>query len=251
MIVRPHPAGWRITLHAAHGLLAAALYTQLEERLPVALRLPTLLAVAQHDDHQLDFTEGDYLTAGGAPKDFTQLAMDDAQRSLQASRLLQEAYRKHAWTYLLIGKHYTFLYREQAVDKRLRELLLQIEDRSKQLLQERSWKARELERTYQRMRFCDRLSLILCGEEVPAMGRELEINDALGKPHYVKQFAETDSLSVRPWPFAGDSFEVRGESFVLPELVYDDSRALGRRLAEAVAEERCWKFTKSLVATDG
>lgn len=251
MIVRPHPSGWRITLHPAHGLLAAALYTQLEERLPAALRLPTLLAVAQHDDHQLDFREADYLTEGGAPKDFTLLAMDDAQRSLQADRLLQEAYRKHAWTYLLIGKHYTFLYREQAVDTRLNALLTRIEERSQQLLKDRKWKARELERTYQRMRFCDRLSLILCGEEVPAMGRELEINDALGKPHYVRQSAETDTLSVRPWPFAGDSFEVRGESFVLPELVYDDSAALGERLAAAVAEERCWRFEKGPAATHG
>ena len=242
MIVRPHPAGWRITLHPAHGLLAAALYTQLRNQATPALHLPSLLAVGQHDDHQLDFSRGNYLTAGGAPQDFTLMTMDDAQRSLQAEQLLEEAYRKHAWTYLLIGKHYEFLYQGQEVDERLRTLLADLPRRRTAILEGRGWDAEELDRTYDRMRFCDRLSLILCGEEVPTMGRALEINAALGEAHFVRELPDQEQLTVRPWPFVADRFTVRSESFVLEQLTFADSQSLGATLADTTAEERSWTF---------
>ena len=240
----PTPAGWRITLHPAHGMLAASLFQQLEKNLPEELLLPSLLAVAEHDDHQLDFAEGNYLTERGAPKDFALMEMKDAQRSLQAEDLLQDAYRKHAWTYLLIGKHYEFLYAGQEVDERLRGLLQEVFAKRDELLKSRGWKLKSLEVAYGYLRFCDRLSLILCGDEVPTLGREVEINDALGRPHYVRQDPQTDILTVNPWPFAQERFIVRGESFVLEELVYASSEALGQTLTKVVAKERSWSFAQ-------
>ena len=244
MLVRPHPTGWRITLHPAHGMLAASLFQQLERTLPQELLLPSLLAVAEHDDHQLDFAEGNYLTERGAPKDFALMEMKDGQRSLQAENLLREAYRKHTWTYLLIGKHYEFLYAGQEVDERLHGLLQAILTKRDELLKSRGWKLKSLEVAYGYLRFCDRLSLILCGDEVPTLGRKVEINDALGRPHYVCQDPQTGILTVNPWPFAEERFVVRSESFVLEELVYASSEALGQALATAVAKERSWSFAQ-------
>ena len=241
MLVRPHPAGWRIVFHPAHGLLASSLYRQLENTLPEDLHLPTLLAVAQHDDHQLDFNSGNYLTERGAPKDFTLMAMDDAQRSLQAEGLLEDAYRKHAWTYLLIGRHYEFLYDGQKVDERLQTLLTDIRARRDTLLKARNWDREQLELAYGYLRFCDRLSLILCGEDVPTGGRQLEINDALGETAFLRRETEDGScLSVTPWPFTATEFTVEVECFMLDRLSFPTSEALGETLSSATAEVQRW-----------
>ncbi|WP_238751596.1 DUF3891 family protein [Neolewinella maritima] len=244
MLVRPHPAGWRITLHPAHGFLAADLFGHLAVALPEELLLPTLLAVAEHDDHQLDFRTGDYLTERGAPRDFSLMDTEDAQRSLQSEALLADAHRKHAWTYLLLGMHYEFLYAGQSVDERLKALLKDIATRRKQLLRQRHWKQKVLATTYGYLRFCDRLSLILCGEDVPTLGRQLEINDALGKVHYLRQQPDTERLTVTPWPFTTDRFTVRGESFVVQQLAFASSAALGDVLRDTVAEVREWEFVR-------
>ncbi|NJB84970.1 hypothetical protein GGR26_000715 [Lewinella marina] len=244
MLVRPHPEGWRITLHPAHGLLAADIYSHLPSVAPPGLSLPTLLAVAQHDDHQVDFSSGDYLTDRGAPKDFTLLRMDEAQRSEQAEALLEDAYRKHLWTGLLIGRHYEHLYKGESVDARLKKLLKGIVVKRKQVLQQRGWPAELLETVYGRMRFCDRLSLILCGEELPAQGRRLEVNDGLGEPTFVCQDPETEELKLAPWCLAEAEATVSVESYVLDQLTYTSGSALGAALAKGLPEVREWKFKK-------
>ncbi|THH41832.1 DUF3891 family protein [Neolewinella litorea] len=244
MLVRPHPDGWRITLHPAHGLLAADLYTHLPRVVPPALALPTLLAVAQHDDHQIDFSSGDYLTERGAPKDFTLLRMNESQRSEQAEHLLADAYRKHLWTGLVIGRHYEYLYDGEAVDARLKKLLRRIADKRKKVLKARGWPAELLETTYGRLRFCDRLSLILCGEELPAVGRRLEVNEGLGEATFVNQHPETDEINLTPWCFAEDRVKVSVESYVLDKLTFSSGKALGEALAGTLPELREWVFVK-------
>ncbi len=242
MIVRPHPAGWRLTLHPAHGLLAAKLYRQLPPEAPGVPPTATLIAVADHDDHQLDFARGHYLTAAGAPQDFAFMAMDDEQRSLQAEALLEGARRKSRWVGRLIGRHYRFLYEGQDVDGRLAAVLADIEAFEARAAADAEPDAAALDLTYGRMRFCDRLSLILCGEELPALGREVEINDGLGEHAYAKQDQEGGVVRVRPWPFAREAFEVSVESYVVAQLSFENSAALGEVLAKAEPEVRRWRL---------
>ena len=244
MIVRPHPAGWRVSLHPAHGLLAAELYQHLAGTPDAAPGLPTLLAVADHDDHQLDFTESNYLTELGAPKDFTLLAPNDRQRSLQLERLLTTTYRKHLWTYLLIGKHYEFLYDGQPVDTHLKTTLKEIATQRKKILAARNeWSADLLERTYAGMRFCDRLSLLLYGDDVPTLGRAIEINDALGAPAMLCQEPKSGHLHVTPWPFMRKRFTVTVFPYVLPHLRFNSSEALGEAIASAIPEAQPVTFS--------
>ncbi len=244
MIVRPHSRGWRITLHPAHGLLAAELYRQLPPDAPGVPPTATLIAVADHDDHQLDFRRGHYLTAAGAPQDFAFMAMDDEQRSLQAEALLEGVRRKRRWVGRLIGRHYRFLYEGQDVDARLAAVLRDIDTFESSSDPDGEPDAAQLDETYGRMRFCDRLSLVLCGEELPAMGREVEINDGLGAHTYAKQDAESGVVIVRPWPFARHSFEVSVESYLLEQLSFESSVELGDVLAEARVEVRTWRLSR-------
>ena len=240
MIVRPHPRGWRVTLHPAHGLLAAELYVRLPPDAPGVPALPTLLAVADHDDHQLDFARGHYLTEAGAPQDFTFMAMDDDQRSRQAEALLRAARRKHRWTARLIGRHYRTLYDGQDVDARLRHVLDDIA-RFEALADPRADPSADcLEATYGRMLFCDRVSLMLAGDEAPAVGRAIEVNAALGYAVALRQNPDSAVVTLDPWPFHESAFEVGIESYVLEQLRFDDSAALGEAFAKTHPEWRTW-----------
>ena len=76
---------------------------------------------------------------------------------------------------------------------------------------------------YDLLHWADRLSLILCRQELPEMGREVEIS-ALPPGHqlhasYVSQLAGPGSPAVvRPWPFAGKELEVSVEGQELHQL---------------------------------
>ena len=50
MIVSSHQKGWKIITQRSHGLLAAMIAYQYSINLPVEIMMPTLLAIAEHDD---------------------------------------------------------------------------------------------------------------------------------------------------------------------------------------------------------
>ena len=247
MIVRPHPAGWQITLHPAHGLLAAELYTHLPPDPPPVPRLATLVAVAQHDDHQLDFSRGHYLTDAGAPKDFTLMELNDDFRSTQAMELVTEMRRKHRWAARLLGRHLHFLYDEQPVDQRLKQLLLDVDAFEARSNTDLDPAAAHLEHVYERMSFVDRLSLVLAGDEVPAMGRSLELSPLSAKPTFIRQADHAELLHITPWPFVENQITVGVEVYVLEQLQFDSSAALGDAIANTHPNWRSWTLA---AATD-
>jgi len=66
---------------------------------------------------------------------------------------------------------------------------------------------------YDFMRWCDRLSLILCQRQVPMGGRKLEIiTDSEGLSYSLFR-SEQGDLTVDPWPFSTDSFSVSVDAF--------------------------------------
>ncbi|MBC7440062.1 MAG: DUF3891 family protein, partial [Flavobacterium sp.] len=50
MIVTSHNDGWKIITQRSHGLLSAMLAFQFEIDLPNEIMVPTLIAIAEHDD---------------------------------------------------------------------------------------------------------------------------------------------------------------------------------------------------------
>ena len=50
MIVTSHQKGWKIINQRSHGLLAAMLAFKYDIDLPNEIMVPTLIAIAEHDD---------------------------------------------------------------------------------------------------------------------------------------------------------------------------------------------------------
>lgn len=235
MIVRSIDEGWRIIFHAAHGLLAEeiASYLEFAEQLPF-WKL-TKIAIGMHDDGKQPFLPGQrsYLTRAGAPKDFTLMSMKSDDRVEDAKRQIWEAKKKHRWIGCLVSFHTDFLYRGEDVSGEMRRLLdeeIKWRDRT---ITELEVSPELLQRSYDWMRWCDRCSLILCGDDVPAMGRQVEIiTDSTGKRFDMSSDADS-YLRIKPWPFAVPTFRLTVETRTVEQLTFSDDADLATKLREA------------------
>ena len=70
MIVLSHQQGWKIITQRSHGLLAGMLAYEYDIDLPVDILLPTLVAIAEHDDGVMEMLAPQNLTDAGAPRSF-------------------------------------------------------------------------------------------------------------------------------------------------------------------------------------
>jgi hypothetical protein len=242
MIVNHTPAGWQIIYQQAHALLAAQLLHQWPAFLPMDQWVGLLTAAAQHDDEQADWTGHYGLTPAGAPANFTM-----KEFSLeQATRLMGAARFQGRWRSLLTSLHLSTLYeslrgQRKDIDAFLDEQLLC----QKKWLRELKIKKADAQRAYNLLHWCDRLSLILCRQELPEMGRALEIyRGPDGHRHEVRRPTEDGPVQIQPWPFREAQFTVSVEASVLHQLQFTDDAELATALREAPIETLHWELAK-------
>jgi len=95
-----------------------------------------------------------------------------------------------------------------------------------------------VQKTYDWMHFCDRLSLILCGEDVPAMNRRLEIITNNEGTRFEIWQDERDCIRVSPWPFVENIVEFAVEYRTVKQLSFVDDVELGDALKACPVELR-------------
>lgn len=246
MIVTSVEDGWEIVFQPAHGLLAGRLADHLAEEHRCEYWFETKAAITSHDDHKVAFRDDgrSYVTEVGAPKDFTLVSMSAEKRFTEVRDRIENAYRKHRWIGLLESSHADFLYAEQKVSKSLEDLLETETKRRKLVLRGLKRKKCDLEKSYEIMRWCDRCSLVLCQDKVPAMGRHLEILTRSNGTRYDISRRKDDSVTVEPWPFALDEFSISVEVHTLRQLSFADDAELKRALNECEPKFRTWQFKK-------
>lgn len=240
MIVRSVASGWEVIYQSAHALLAGQIASQLKRLPQVDYWAETLAAIVDHDDHKEAFGQNLYLTEVGAPRDFTQFEQTARERFLEVRRRIEHGYRKHRWIGLLAARHAEELYREAKVSKALRDLLQQEQDKRTSVLRDLGTSAAALEIAYRVMQWCDRLSLIFCLGEVPAMHRRLEIATLDGKESYGLWETDESRVVVDPWPFLSETVTFHVEVRTLHQLGFRTDRELEQCLLECAVEDRGW-----------
>ncbi len=94
------------------------------------------------------------------------------------------------------------------------------------------------------MQWCDRLSLILCRQELPEAERALEIsNGPDGNRYDVRQLAN-GTIQVLPWPFGSNYFTVTVEASYLQQLQFQSEDELATALRQAPICLKSWKLLK-------
>lgn len=239
MIVNLQADGWEIIYHRAHALLAAQIAGawHLEDASPSVV--DTIAAIAHHDDLEKEWEE-DQLTPAGAPMDFTLERQTPIEK---LSKHLENSLYRGRWVALLTSMHQCFLNQgSQDQSSDIKQFLKEQQDLQTKWRKELGVNKKQAESAYQFMKWCDRLSLILCQRKIPDNQRELEINQgADGKTYYISQ-SEDGYLTVNPWCFAQDKLTFKVEASYLSQIQFADNQSLTAALKSAPRKYLEWTF---------
>ncbi|MBD2020293.1 DUF3891 family protein [Leptolyngbya sp. FACHB-36] len=241
MIVSLTQSGWRVIYHRAHALLAAQLAGQWSRENAPPRLYETLAAISHHDDLEKEW-EHDILTEAGAPKDF--MLESSTSYDLLRKHLERSLYRSR-WVALLNSMHMTRLNAASRGKSEEADTFLAEQAQNQQRWREELEISQEdADSAYAFMQWCDRLSLILCQQELPADERALEISKGLdGKRYDVLQY-NNELVTVQPWCFEDDRFTVNVEASLLNQVKFEDNDELIDALKQAPRILLEWTFVK-------
>lgn len=239
MIVNAIPEGWEVIYQQAHGILAAELAYRLKPELQCAHWVETLVAIANHDNRQRTWRGKDGLTPAGAPADFT-LQPNELE---QAKALMHAVRFQGRWVALLTSMHMSYLYENRRGESKATDTFLD----EQQELQQNCLKSigvsqKEASQAYAIMQWCDRLSLILCRNELPDDERTLEITAGPDEKVYFAKQLPSGTVHVEPWPFAQKQLEVQAEYRVLTQLQFKNDGELAEALHQAEVKSKKWEL---------
>lgn len=241
MIVNLTANGWEIIYHRAHALLAAKIAGHWPKKNIPERFYETIAAISQHDDLEKEWEE-DSLSEVGTPLDFT-LEKKSSEEKLIKS--IEAALYKGRWVALMTSKHFSFLHQSQReTSEEWNKFLDELLDQQKQWQEELAVSEEKVEECYTFMRWCDRLSLILCQQKLPANQRALEITKGPSGKLYNIKLNNDGYLQVMPWPFEEKKFTVDVEVHYLSQVTFSDNQALNTALKQAPTKFKEWTFIK-------
>lgn len=246
MIVNKSLLGLHIIFHEAHGLLAGKIANEITPKHRPIHWFETLIAICEHDDRQLNFHEKNYLSEIGVPLDFTEEKSSVKDALTRMERILKSAANKSLWVKLLISYHLEFIYSNMKKQSKLITSFFQEEEKTRKTILDLFKISDEKARTsYEFLRFCDRLSLILCTDEAPEAGRLLEINTSIdGETFFIKK-TENEKLIITPWIFDADEFELSIEERILKKTQFSSSDQFEFALMNSKPHFKKWVLKKS------
>ncbi len=246
MIVNKSVVGIHIILHEAHGLLAGKIANEIAVEYRPIHWFETIIAICEHDDRQLNFDEKEYLSDIGVPLDFTEERASIKDVMKRMKRILKSAGNKSLWVKLLISYHLEFIYSHLVDESKQITEFFQDEEQARNLILKQFKISDKKARTfYEFLRFCDRLSLILCKDETPECNRLLEINTSInGETYFIKK-TEKDELIITPWIFSSTAFELSIEERILKETQFPSSEKFETALMDTKPQFKKWTILKS------
>lgn len=241
MIVNKSVVGIHIIFHEAHGLLAGKIANEIEAKYRPIHWFETLIAICEHDDRQLNFDEKDYLSEIGVPLNFTEDKSSIQEVMKRMNRILKSTFNKSLWVKLLISYHLEFIYSNlKEESKQITNFFKEEEQIRQDILKQFNISDKKARTYYEFLRFCDRLSLILCTDEAPDGGRLLEINTSInGETFFIKK-TENNELIITPWIFSTPKFELSIEERILKETQFTSSNQFETVLMAAKPVFKKW-----------
>ena len=222
MIVTSHQKGWKIINQRSHGLLAAMIAYQYDIDLPNDIMVPTIIAIAEHDDGAQETNEGKNLTEAGAPRNFT---VDDGSKKAdikQKLAVMEMATAKCQLNALLTSLHIDFIFSDskEAHNAELKEFLKDQEKNRKEILKNLEINKDYAERLYRLVEWCDAFSLLICMDKIQPEGRKMEISKSPDNDMNQTYYLKDNIITVDPWPFKNKNFKVFYEYKIIEQLKF-------------------------------
>ncbi|HEX8460889.1 MAG TPA: DUF3891 family protein [Segetibacter sp.] len=241
MIVNYIETGWQVITQRAHGIVAAqlAMHWKAEDR--PQRWLETLLAIAEHDDAEVELDGENLLTETGGPLNFSMKRFELEH----VNKLSIFTIAKSRYIALLVSIHMDFLYRKE--EKENPEVHAFLE---KQRALQEEWRKqlgidkKEGDRIYYLLEWCDAFSLILCQQQVQPEKRGIEISTGPDGAIYHLYEEKPGVLTVEPWPFESDTLKVSFESREIKQLKFESSAEFREAFNHAVVKDNVWEIRK-------
>jgi hypothetical protein len=243
MIVHQIPTGWQIIYHRSHALLAAEIAYQWDADKQPARIADTITAIAQHDDLEREW-EGDHIGPSGAPLDFT---LDTKPLNFVEPwrKLVDGALYRGRWVALLTSLHVSFLTEPVRGEDKTLDAFLDEQQRKQEAWRKQLGISKpKTDQAYAFLQWCDRLSLILCQQELPDRERWLEISPGPDGVRYDILQRADETVVVEPWPFRRDHFEVSVDAYHLQQLSFKSNDEFAQALQATPATLLRWTFAK-------
>ena len=210
MIVLSHQKGWKIITQRSHGLLAAMIAYQYNIDLPVEIMVPSLLAIAEHDDGVTETLAPQNLTEAGAPRSFLVADNNNITNLAPMLSLMEIGSSKSELNGLLTSLHMKFLYDgpKRKTDKGLDKFLKEQEKYRTKVLKNLNIDKKYAERLYRFLEWSDAFSLLICLEKIQPEGRKMEISKSPDDNMNTVHYKPDKSICVEPWPFKSPTFKV-------------------------------------------
>jgi len=223
MIVTSHQKGWKIINQRSHGLLSAMLAYQYDIDLPNDVMVPTLIAIAEHDDGVNETTQEKNLTEVGAPRHF--MVSDDSKKVdlRQQANVIEISSSKSQLNALLTSLHLKFLYGGHKIgeDKELDIFLKDQEKLRTDALKNLNIDKKYADRLYRFLEWCDAFSLLICLDKIQPEGRKMEVSKSPDGVMNQTFYKSNNEITVEPWVFKNDVFKVFYEFKILEQLKFN------------------------------
>ena len=245
MIVIYQEGGWQVITQRAHGIVAAQLAMQWRMKDRPERWTETVLAIAEHDDAEVELDGEKLLTPTGGPLNFDMKTFEPEH--CQTLSMLTQT--KSRYIALLTSIHTVFLYgKEEATNPQAKAFLKEQralqETWRKELKLERS----EVDRIYDLLEWCDACSLLICQGKQQPEKRKLEISTGPDKKMYHLAQLDEHTLTIEPWPFEAKTFTVNFDWRLLPQIQFASSAEFRKAFLEAPVSETKWTLSKQKAA---
>lgn len=220
MVVKYTDDGWHITTQRAHGILAAQLAMHWSLQLLPERNLETLLAIAEHDDAEVELDGENLLTDEGGPLNYSMKKFDVSH----CHKLSRMSISKSGYITLLTSMHMDFLYsREIPYNKQAATFIKEQRKQQSILRKMLALPKSTAQKMYALLQWCDALSLLICEETFPPEKRFTDISKGPDGKLYRLQQLDDFKLVIEPWPFDVAFFKVYHEYRELKELKFKSS----------------------------
>lgn len=241
MIVNYTEKGWQVVTQRQHGILAAQFAAEWKISERPERWVETLLAIAEHDDAEVELDGENLLTSSGGPLNFDMKEFDAAH----CEKLSVLSITKNRYIALLISLHMEFLYNKDAETNAKAKSFLKEQGILRQnWMHELNLKEKEVLRIYDLLEWCDACSLLLCQGLVQPKKRKLEISTGPDKKRYFLLQTGDQQLTVTPWPFETGKFVVNFEWRLMNQLQFTSSAEFRKEFLKAEVRETTWEVVR-------
>ena len=245
MIVTSHHKGWKIISQRSHGLLASMLAYQYAIDLPNEIIVPTLIAIAEHDDGIAETLANKNLTDAGAPRHFLVEDKSNTTNLDQQYNVMEIATSKSQLNAYLTSMHLDFIFKEnKKSDRELADFLDKQRINRTKILKSLDIDKEYGERLYRFVEWCDAFSLLICMDKIQPEGRKMDVSinpDGIMNTTYYK---DKNVICVEPWVFKEDAFNVYYEFRIVEQLKFKSVKEFDEVYKNAKVQKETFTFKK-------